>query len=284
MSLWFQGVLLHPDGEVRAASVERGRQERHRAPRVRGLRTVPGPQRPLQQKQPHWGRLHRFGFVERSRLLCFTVSSCYGSVLSLFGFFYQYFLHIHSFHLSSISLSLSHTHKHTNTLSLAIFHSKSDIYSPVRLKFTAFSDFSVIFRTRLSFFFQRYKFVFLQLWKLGFPATSENSPLWGKTALRKKNLKSPHGTFRRVKKAANPFFLTSQCSSVMKWLLIRSSLWLSSALQPWTPWRPPSLKDGPNNCSPDSSHGTTRLSHCSKFHWMYLHERERETERRSLSL
>ena len=122
-----------------------------------------------------------------------------------FGFFYQYFLHTHSFHLSSfslslsLSLSLSYTHTHTNTLFLAIFHSKSDIYSPVRLKFTAFSDFSVIFRTRLSFFFQRYKFVFLQLWELGFPATSENSPLWGKTALRK-NLKSPHGTFRRVKK------------------------------------------------------------------------------------
>lgn len=40
----FQGVLLHPDGEVRKTGRQRRRQERRRPARERRLRDIPGPQ------------------------------------------------------------------------------------------------------------------------------------------------------------------------------------------------------------------------------------------------
>jgi len=43
-SMLFQGVLLHPDGEVRKTGRQRRHQERRRPARWRGLRDIPGPQ------------------------------------------------------------------------------------------------------------------------------------------------------------------------------------------------------------------------------------------------
>ena len=48
-----QGVLLHPDGEVRKAGAERGHQEPGRLEDRPRLRALQGPQPSLQQKQPH---------------------------------------------------------------------------------------------------------------------------------------------------------------------------------------------------------------------------------------
>ena len=41
--LLLQGVLLHPDGEVREAGAQRGRQERRGAPRQPRVRALPRP-------------------------------------------------------------------------------------------------------------------------------------------------------------------------------------------------------------------------------------------------
>lgn len=49
----FQGVLLHSDGEVRAAGDQRGFEGGRRSPRGWRLRALQGAQPPLQQKQPH---------------------------------------------------------------------------------------------------------------------------------------------------------------------------------------------------------------------------------------
>ena len=51
----FQGVLLHPDGEVRPAGAERRDQEPGRPEGCSRLRALQGAQPPLQPKQPHWG-------------------------------------------------------------------------------------------------------------------------------------------------------------------------------------------------------------------------------------
>ena len=51
----FQGVLLHPDGEVRPAGAERRDQEPGRLEGCSRLRALQGAQPPLQPKQPHWG-------------------------------------------------------------------------------------------------------------------------------------------------------------------------------------------------------------------------------------
>ena len=48
-----QGVLLHPNGEVRASGSERGGEERGGAARDGGVRAVPSAEPPLQQEQPH---------------------------------------------------------------------------------------------------------------------------------------------------------------------------------------------------------------------------------------
>jgi hypothetical protein len=53
LEFFFQGILLHSNGEVRPASLERGGQERQRAPRFRGFGALPRPQRSLQPEQPH---------------------------------------------------------------------------------------------------------------------------------------------------------------------------------------------------------------------------------------
>ncbi len=51
-----QGVLLHPDGEVRAPGHGRGYQEPGRHQRVDRLRALQGPQPPLQPQQPDRGQ------------------------------------------------------------------------------------------------------------------------------------------------------------------------------------------------------------------------------------
>ena len=48
-----QGVLLHPDGEVRPAGAERRDQEPGRPEGCSRLRALQGAQPPLQPKQPH---------------------------------------------------------------------------------------------------------------------------------------------------------------------------------------------------------------------------------------
>ena len=53
----FQGVLLHPDGEVRAPVPQRGPQAPRGHPGPIGHRALPSHQPPLQQEQPHWGEL-----------------------------------------------------------------------------------------------------------------------------------------------------------------------------------------------------------------------------------
>lgn len=50
-----QGVLLHPDGEVRPPGGQRGRSARWRSACERGLRNLPRAQPPLQPKQSYWG-------------------------------------------------------------------------------------------------------------------------------------------------------------------------------------------------------------------------------------
>ena len=49
----FQGVLLHPDGEVRAAVPERGHEAARGHPGQLRLRDVQSHQPPLQQEQSH---------------------------------------------------------------------------------------------------------------------------------------------------------------------------------------------------------------------------------------
>lgn len=52
---FLQGVLLHPNGEVRKASSVGGRQERRRLARGRRFGTLPSAEPTLQQKQSHRG-------------------------------------------------------------------------------------------------------------------------------------------------------------------------------------------------------------------------------------
>ena len=56
-SISLQGVLLHPDGEVRETGPERGHHQPGRYPHRRRLGGLQGPQPALQQEQPHRGEL-----------------------------------------------------------------------------------------------------------------------------------------------------------------------------------------------------------------------------------